>query len=147
MYRVMKPEEDGSISTAIINDNLMEMIEIDSEEALHEIALRNTARLMGESVLSLGEGVTIITNKSRILGATSLLYTKRLHEIAELAESDLFIIPSSVHEIMVLPIYEARVDFLKATVREANGTLVTGREILSDEIHIYRRETGSIEIA
>lgn len=43
----------------------------------------------------------VISNEKGINGAASMLYENELHELAESLESDLYILPSSVHEVIV----------------------------------------------
>jgi hypothetical protein len=42
----------------------------------------------------------VISNEKGINGAASMLYENELHELAESLESDLYILPSSVHEVI-----------------------------------------------
>ena len=44
----------------------------------------------------------VISNEKGINGAASMLYENELHELAESLESDLYILPSSVHEVIAV---------------------------------------------
>ena len=44
----------------------------------------------------------VVSMKKGINGAASMLYENELHELAESLESDLYILPSSVHEVIAV---------------------------------------------
>lgn len=44
----------------------------------------------------------VITNESKLFGATSMLYEETLYELAEKIGSDLYILPSSIHEVIAV---------------------------------------------
>lgn len=106
-------------------------------------------RLMGsDDVIEDICGMYVITNRSECLGAGAAFYPDVLKELAEDMESDLFIIPSSVHEILVVPDPDHNVDpeNLKAIIHEVNVTTVSDEEILSDNLYIYDREDDRISV-
>ena len=45
----------------------------------------------------------VITNESKLFGAASMLYEEPIHELAEQVGGDLYILPSSVHEVIAVP--------------------------------------------
>lgn len=60
--------------------------------------------------------------------------------------TDLLILPSSTHEVLLLPDDQARgYDFYKEMVREVNTTQVDPEEILSFNLYRYDRGKGEIE--
>ena len=79
----------------------------------------------------------VLTVMSRINGAVCLMFPDFLNLLAVKFESDLFLIPSSIHEILALP---DRGDFTKEEldrmVREVNRSHVLPEEVLSN--HVYR---------
>lgn len=79
----------------------------------------------------------VLTNESRLYGASVMMYKGMLESIAETLQCDYYIIPSSVHEVLVLPEY-ATPDYraLNYMVQDVNSTQLTPVEILSD--HVYR---------
>ena len=44
----------------------------------------------------------VITNESKLFGAASMLYEETLYELAEKIGSDLYILPSSIHEVIAV---------------------------------------------
>ena len=87
----------------------------------------------------------VLGNQSGIHGAIAIKDTWMLSEIAESYKSDLIILPSSIHECIVMPVNE-RINFedLDAMVREVNETQVRPEEQLSD--HAYRFDRNTREI-
>ena len=89
----------------------------------------------------------ILTNKKGINGAVTMLYTDMLKEIAvQLKTESLYLLPSSVHELMILPECDD-VGYLKEMVEEANRTAVAEIDLLSDHVYRYDRNTDMVEIA
>jgi hypothetical protein len=91
-----------------------------------------------------------VTNKMKFFGASAILYDDKavLKKLAKKYHDDLVIIPSSVHEVLVLP-YDSgtNVDDLKATIKHVNNSVVEKADILSYSAYKYDRSKNSIEIA
>jgi hypothetical protein len=71
-----------------------------------------------------------------------------LKEAAELYGGDFMILPSSIHEILLLPVRDEKeeIEELAATVREVNDTKVAPDEILSFHVYRYSCMTGTVSI-
>ena len=69
-------------------------------------------------------------------------------EFAEKEHTDFYIIPSSIHEVLLFPISDKRVtaEDLKGMVIQVNRTEIDEYEILSDNIYYYNSENDSITI-
>ena len=48
------------------------------------------------------EDLLVLTNQSRIDGAACILYDNMLEKIAEVLQEDFYVIPSSIHELLIL---------------------------------------------
>jgi len=91
------------------------------------------------------KNVMVVTNKYHFLGATAMLYGECFKEYAKKWDCDIFILPSSIHELVILPVTnEDRVDHLIDMVREINATVVDDRDILSDSVYLYSKVTGIV---
>lgn len=89
----------------------------------------------------------ILTNFNGINGASAILYTDILKEFAMSQDSDFYILPSSIHEVILIPYSEDfSMESLREMVRNVNETQVPEEEILSNQVYIYRRSTNTIEI-
>lgn len=86
----------------------------------------------------------VLSNEGKIWGAVSMLCDEALKEIANEVQDDLFILPSSVHEVIVIPAETANTkEYLKEMVAEVNRSHVEREEVLSDHIYRYLRDSGT----
>ncbi len=87
----------------------------------------------------------VLTNKKRIQGAAVILYPEVLEHIAEKLEQDIYIIPSSVHEVILMP-DRGNVDEMavKDMIYEVNRTQLEPEEVLSDSLYFYNRKDKRI---
>ena len=88
----------------------------------------------------------VLTNREKLYGASAMLYSDKVRELADRLRSDLMILPSSVHEVLLLPDdCEQQYDFYRKMVEEVNTTQVEPEEILSYSLYRYSREKAEIE--
>lgn len=87
----------------------------------------------------------VLTNQQRFLGACCILYDNVLKEIAAHLDSDLYILPSSIHEVILIPanVTESAAA-LSQMVSEINQSEVSPEEVLSNHIYYYHRLTDRI---
>lgn len=87
----------------------------------------------------------VLTNTLGINGAACILYPNLLREIAKDFNNDFYILPSSIHETLLIPVKEGmKVEDLRNMVKEVNMTQVAEEERLSNNVYLYSREQGSI---
>mgnify|MGYP007017245746 CR=1 FL=1 len=93
-----------------------------------------------------GPRMYVAGNESQNFGAATILYDAFLAEFANELKTDFYILPSSVHEVILIPVEneENEAERLKIMVREVNHTELDAEEILSDSIYIFRRSGGII---
>ena len=165
IYRLKMWEcKSGDVVHTVTNE-MMEHWNI-TEEELYETALTNLQKeefeIIGlhqvlqdmieehidvEQKGEFHEWAYVFTNQSRIKGAAAMLCTDLLNSFAEAQGSDLFILPSSVNEVILLPVKEdENTAELRRIVRETNEGIVNKEEWLSDEVYYFRRSTGAVEL-
>lgn len=109
----------------------------------------NVAEQMVESVKGGQEEIPmyVLSNYSRIFGAACILYPGVLKNLSERFGEDIFILPSSVHEVILVPA-EGGVsnERLSEMVKEVNGNQVTAEEVLSDEVYLYSSREDKIRM-
>ncbi len=90
----------------------------------------------------------ILTNSQGINGATCMLYRDVLKDFSNHLKSDLFILPSSIHEIILVP-YACSIskELLRDMVIDVNRNQVAKEEVLSDQVYYYSRERDAISFA
>ena len=88
----------------------------------------------------------VLTNESKYCGAACMLYEGLLRNLSDEIRSDLFIIPSSIHEVLLLPDEgEFSEEELSALVCEINAHFINPSEILSDHVYRFKRLSGILE--
>ena len=89
----------------------------------------------------------ILTNREGILGAAILANPEFLKEVIGDKMGDCYLLPSSVHELIVCPV-EAwiEVEELREVVVEVNKTLVKEEEILSNSVYEFHTSDGTIKL-
>ena len=91
----------------------------------------------------------VMSNGDYMNGASVILYKDVLRDFAKYMEHDLYILPSSIHEVIILldNEYAKAPEELARMVRETNRIVVDREEILSDHVYYYDREKDEIRIA
>ncbi len=90
----------------------------------------------------------VLTTKGKTFGAAAILDQTALRTLAELLDRDIYIIPSSIHEVILLPDEpDSSPEVLRNMLVSINHCEVPQGDILSNHIYIYRRESDAIEIA
>lgn len=89
--------------------------------------------------------IYILTNRYRFLGAACLLYDDLLQKLATPMNTDFIIIPSSIHEVLLLPVStDIDCEEFNEMIHEVNTSQLIPQEILSDHVYHYTRETNQI---
>lgn len=89
----------------------------------------------------------VLTNSKRTYGAAGMLRTDLLQEVAEKEGCGLFILPSSVHEVLLLPdrgMFPA--EMLRETIGAVNREQVADAEKLSDNLYYFRKGADKAEV-
>ena len=94
---------------------------------------------------SIPKPLYVMSNCDGMKGAAVILYEGVLKEFAEKIGCDLFILPSSIHEVLLVP-YEESVNAaeLEETVKMINLAEVPKEEVLSDHVYLYSRKTDQV---
>ena len=156
---VLKMDKEGMASMALSKEDA-EILGM-TEEEIYTAALANTLRLFPPKLMNLGRYVEmsigaelplgedevttyILTNQKEVDGAVYFMSPEVVGAIAEALEDDLYILPCSVNEVLLVRASELedRVDELKEMVRDVNETVVAEEEILSYSVYHYDKEHG-----
>lgn len=156
VFYVMLELNDQGSACMLIRKEHMEMWGID-KGVLFEKAKENTWRILPsefhtmraimkefncESELMGMDILYVLTNQIRSFGAAVILYEGCLEMIAEFLDDNYYVLPSSVHEVIIVPEKDAPQGRggLSEMVDEINRTQVEAEEILSDVAYYYDRE-------
>lgn len=171
IYRIKAANvnEGEGIASAILNNNILEIIGF-SEKDLFSIASANTKKLFPPTIeniedilmkrsaaLPLDEvniqnldyaiPMFVLSNSCMVNGAASMLYEEGLKVIADALDSDLYILPSSVHEVIVISAKEGDPYYLAQMVADINATEVNLSERLSNQVYLYDRDLRKVSLA
>lgn len=80
-------------------------------------------------------------------GAVGILDTDKLQEISEIVKEDLYILPSSIHECLLVPKSKMNLQEAQKMVGEINILEVAPEDRLSDNIYEYSAATKEIVMA
>lgn len=87
----------------------------------------------------------VLTNEIRCNGATCITYPDVLKNFAEKINSDFYIIPSSIHEVILVPKNNLDKTTFDEMINEVNESELEPVEILANHAYLYNKETGKIE--
>lgn len=87
----------------------------------------------------------VLTNKQKLYGAACMLYPEVLKKFAEKIKQDFYILPSSIHEVILVPA-NAGCDqqSLHEIVTDINRTQVAADEILADSVYFYSKSRDTV---
>lgn len=108
--------------------------------------LRDLIPVRGFPGMEEGPSLYVLTNSRRKFGAAAMLYTGKMKELADSLGADLVILPSSLHEVLLIKDNEEGRARYRETVGEVNRTVVEPEEVLSDNIYRYSREKNVVEL-
>lgn len=95
-----------------------------------------------EKYVDSSSGMYVVSNEKQLFGAATIVYPQVRARIADIMGGDYIILPSSIHELIVIPSQiGGRVDDLNNMINEVNATMVRRDEILSDHAYLYKSAT------
>lgn len=146
MYRDALENNINKTGTTVysIEDILIEIMRNRSDDGTGDII-----RMLNECKSLDGNGAMyVITNNEKYYGAAVILDEQALSQFADKICSDYFILPSSIHELILVPDDgRADVKVLRDMVRDVNATHVSCDEVLSDCVYKYSRILGKVIMA
>lgn len=87
----------------------------------------------------------VLTNDVGVNGATCILYDNVVKNFAKVQDCNVYILPCSVHEVMLVPENtETEPEFLHGLVEDANQSSVGLIDLLSDSIYYYDKNLDQI---
>ncbi len=156
---LVKMDEEG-IASALLDFDTLKRSKLSVEE-LYCAAKDNTIRLFPPFVRRLDEflqerypqniqypeepEIYILSNQQFIYGATMMIYKDVIATIAEKIGKSMYIIPSSVNEVLLcFTETQTEREMLENTLQEVNEFVVSDLDYLSDAVYFYDKELGNI---
>lgn len=146
IYRIVMNQGESGLDTILITNDIMASLGL-TLERLDALAYENTVRMFPAKTAKLTDHLYMMTNSVKIHGATTMLYKEAIRKKADQTGGNLFIIPSSIHEVMLVPEKSAELPFLIRTLSECNQLYVEEKEILSNTIYFYNRKKDCLTMA
>lgn len=155
--------KDGLASITVTNSHC-KIWEIGIDELIFT-ARQNTPRLMPATLKTMdeilmkakasgaediptsayGSNMTVVSNNYGLYGASTMLDKNYLRDLSDAFGSNYYILPSSIHELIVLvDNFGTYSEELKEVVRSINATMVDPVEVLSDSVYYFDRENDRL---
>lgn len=139
---VLKNVENAIFETLINSEN----VDVSDENLLK---YRSNCNLLETEHMVLtqneGEQLHVLTNTQAKYGAGVIFYEGVLKKVGKIFDSDLFLIPSSIHEIILIPKYaNITREELNFILNDVNRGFLKNDEILGEKVMIYDVSQGKI---
>lgn len=162
VYRVILQESEYGTSTFLVSHALCDRYGISFEE-LDSAASSNTDRegfmahtmgsilaemdLLADKTTASACPMLVITNNRGLYGAAVMANPEYFESLSAKTGCDLYILPSSIHEVIAVPAEGMEPDELRQMVMEVNASELDREEFLSDNVYQHSRKTNEITIA
>lgn len=90
------------------------------------------------TILPAPDSLYLLSNKDSFRGAAALFYPGVAEKICELMGGTFYVLPSSVHEVLILPFSEGDPQKLADIICSANKTVVDKSDFLSDDLYLCK---------
>lgn len=167
-YYMLEQEEGSDMAASIqIQNDHLEIWQVDTG-TLYDIAMKNTVEKMPVQLRAVFDvltemlhidkpevpkerksGMYVLSNEKNFYGAAAIYYPGVLKEAASRFGTDLYILPSSVHEVILLPVKkedDSNVSHFNEMIQDINVAHVAAEEVLSDHLYYYDREKDELRI-
>lgn len=173
IFRWVISQDVKGMASTIVTTDMMEQAGL-TVETLMEHAIENTKHICPPKISSMQEVMLesvpddfepelmgmlreleenpqettwIITTESGINGASAMLYEENLHKLAEKVGTDMYLLPSSIHEWIAVSVNRGEPSQLAEMVQEINMTAVNLEERLSNNVYHYDKDLRKVTMA
>ncbi len=171
LFQCLIEKEEYGIASILVHNTHLKLWDVSLEE-LYQTAKNNTPRLLEYEIKSLRETISeivqeeaiqemdcewcveemkesipmyVLSNKNKVEGATCILYPELIQDFASAVGSSLYIIPSSIHEVLLLPtIDDIECSKIKEMIRQINDTQVKTEEVLSYSLYFFDKDRAKM---
>lgn len=161
-YRLSIGGENASV---LITDSIAEIKGLDADR-LFELACTNESDYQSMVIMPIEQVIAemtgmefpigsfetnmyVLSNKSKYYGAFEILRPDVHAELMKMFESDIIVLPSSIQELLLIPIEKLDVEMvagLNEMIQTVNATEVSPEEILGDEYFVLHRTESGYEL-
>lgn len=177
IYRWVVSKEKDGISSTMVTDQLAKRLGVTEQElferamentprimptkvtslqeTIMELFCQDTGITMDEAkqmgMFDLGEEETsivwVVTNEMGVNGASSILLTDEMAKIADRVGTDLYLLPSSIHEMLAVSTMFGSPESFARMVQDVNMSAVSLEDRLSNNVYFYDKEARTISMA
>ena len=157
VYRLQLDSTENGAATVLITNAMMEQFGV-TKEQLHADAMENAqeirpadfrtmAAVMAEMMADMAPPMYVATNQDKVQGAAVMFYPDFMDQAAKELGGDIFILPSSVHEVLILPDDgNMNAQELKEMVTSINASEVSPEDRLTDSVYHYDAQERIFEL-
>ena len=161
IFCVLFEAGDYGMATMMIRNRHLKLWHVTKEDIYHQARYNTWHELPGE-FLTMSDLITeltgikekcpeepmyVLTNQIRNYGASAILYPDRLAGISLCLKENFYVVPSSVHEMIIVPESASPGRrMLTEMLREVNETQVPDEDILSDHVYYYDRKERRLRL-
>lgn len=170
IFRWVVSQDERGVASTIVNNALMEAAGL-TPDTLMNCAIDNTKRIMPPKISTMEELLVgkmgmdpmfvsglmeerepketmwVISNEQGINGAAAMLYEENLHKLAEKVGTDMYLLPSSIHEWIAISTEMMDPKELAEMVQSVNAEQVELSERLSNNVYHYDKEQRKVTMA
>ena len=165
IFCYLMDEKEYGLATIKITNEITEIWDVDTK-TLMEHAVKNTPALLPPVIRPISDVISdflspehlgllkdvdinmyVLTNSAFCGGASCIIYKDLIKDFAKDIGYDILIIPSSLDEVLLLPITEDQdipFETVREMIAEVNRECVSLENILSDHPYVYRRSEDRI---
>ena len=161
IFCVLFEAGDYGMATMMIRNRHLKLWHVTKEDIYHQARYNTWHELPGEFLTMSDliaeltgikekcpeEPMYVLTNQIRNYGASAILYPDRLAGISLCLKENFYVVPSSVHEMIIVPESASPGRrMLTEMLREVNETQVPDEDILSDHVYYYDRKERRLRL-
>ena len=168
VYRIDLGENDGRMANSLVTNQMLQNYGVTLDQ-LHQDAIEAAQNTMKYSIRSMDEvlmgmalsmGIEqdqpvmfssplyVATTERDMFGAGVLAVPSFFEDAAEKLDGNFYVLPSSVHEILLLPDrFAPEPQYLKEMVQNVNANEVDPKDRLSDNVYHYDAKERVFELA
>ena len=161
VYCILVSNGEDGISSITLTHSLMEQFHLSEEEVVSN-AVKNTpllfpatfkamkdvlGELMGYLVDDCDVPLWVLSNEQNVNGASAMGYENLLDKIATQLGTSFYVLPSSLHEVLICTNLEMPPAILREMVQMVNEDQVAESDFLSDEVFYYDYDNHSLSVA
>ena len=162
VFRWLISADDNGTAGGLITNEMADKFGFNTDK-LFELAKKNTRRILPPKIESLADmikrlcreecfceyesfplPVYVLSNERAFEGAAYIVYTDILDQLKTRLNDDLYIIPSSINELLIVPKSFAEPEVVRNMVKEVNVMAVSEEEQLSNNVYLYDCEVRMV---